>query len=118
MVSSTLEGTSMNIRGLRLALRQLSKAPGFSLTIIATLAIGIGASTAIFSLVEGILLRPLPFHDPDRLVIVGDHIGSGATTLPVTPREIGTYSNATSAFSSMGGYIPAGYELSGGAQPE
>jgi putative ABC transport system permease protein len=102
---------------LRFAFRQLWKAPGFSMTVILTLAVGIGATTAIFSLVEGILLRPLPFTNPDRLVLLGDHIGGGPNT-PVTAREIGTYSNATSAFSSLGGYIGATYELSGGATPE
>ncbi len=51
---------------LRLALRQLRRTPGFALTVILTLALGIGATTAIFSLVEGVLLRPLPFHDPGR----------------------------------------------------
>jgi putative ABC transport system permease protein len=102
---------------LRFAFRQLWKAPGFTLTVVLTLALGIGATTAIFSLVEGILLRPLPFTNPDRLVLLGDHIGGGPNT-PVTAREIATYSNATSAFSSMGGYIGAGYELSGGATPE
>jgi len=102
---------------LRFALRQLRKAPGFTLTVILTLALGIGATTAIFSLVEGILLRPLPFTNPDRLVLLGDHIGGGPNT-PVTAREIATYSNATSAFSSMGAYIGASYELSGSATPE
>lgn len=101
----------------RFAFRQLRKAPGFSLTVILTLALGIGATTAIFSLVEGILLRPLPFGDPDRLVLLGDHLGGGTNT-PVTAREIGTYSNATSAFSSLGGFIGTSYELSGGAIPE
>jgi putative ABC transport system permease protein len=85
--------------------------------LVLTLALGIGATTAIFSLVEGILLRPLPFADSGRLVILGDHLG-GRATLPVTAREIGTYSSATSAFSSMGGYIPVTYELSGGAISE
>jgi putative ABC transport system permease protein len=102
---------------LRLAFRQLRKTPGFSLTVVLTLALGIGATTAIFSLVEGILLRPLPFSDPDHLVLLGDHLGDGAST-PVTAREIGTYSNAASAFSSLGGYTTANYELSGGGTPE
>jgi predicted permease len=102
---------------LRFASRQLGKTPGLTLTVILTLTLGIGATTAIFSLVEGVLLRPLPFRDPDRLVALGDHIGSGRNT-PVTAREIGTYSRATSAFSSLGGYIGGSYELSGGAMPE
>ena len=102
---------------LRVASRQLRKTPGFTATVILTLAIGIGATTAIFSLIEGILLRPLPFRDPGRLVLMGDHIGEGAHT-PVTAREIGTYSSSTSAFSSMGGYIVTTFELSDGATPE
>lgn len=102
---------------LRFAFRQLRKAPGFTLTVVLTLALGIGATTAIFSLVESILLRPLPFSDPDRLVLLGDHLGGGPNT-PVTAREIGTYSKATIAFSSLGGYITANYELSGGVVPE
>ena len=102
---------------LRFAFRQLLRAPGFALTVILTLALGIGATTAIFSLVEGILLRPLPFSDPDRLVLVGDHLRSGPST-PVTAREIGTYANATNAFSSLGAYIATSYELSGGVIPE
>jgi putative ABC transport system permease protein len=102
---------------LRVTFRQMRKEPGFALTVILTLALGIGATTAIFSLVEGILLRPLPFSNPDRLVLLGDHLGNGPNT-PVTAREIGTYSSATGAFSSLGGYASANYELSGGATPE
>jgi putative ABC transport system permease protein len=105
------------MQNLRLAFRQLRKAPGFSLTVILTLAVGIGATTAIFSLIEGILLRPLPFSDPDRLVQLGDHLREGPNT-PVTAREMGVYTNVTSAFSSLGGYITTSYELSGGAIPE
>ena len=103
---------------LRFAFRQLRKKPGFSLGVILTLALGIGAATAVFSLVEGVLLRPLPFHDPDRLVVLGDRLGARGPNTPVTAREIGTYSAATNAFSNMGGYINAAYELSGGATPE
>jgi predicted permease len=102
---------------VRFAFRQLRKAPGFTLIVVVTLALGIGATTAIFSLVEGILLRPLPFSDPERLVLLGDHIGNGPNT-PVTAREIGTYSHATSAFVSLGGYIATTYELSGGVIPK
>ena len=102
---------------LRFALRQLRKAPGFTFTVVLPLALGIGATTAIFSLVEGILLRPLPFSNPDRLVLVGDHLGGGAST-SVTAREIGTYTNAASTFSSLGGYITTSYEVSGRATPE
>ena len=104
-------------QNLRFAFRQLRRVPAFTLTVVLTLALGIGATTAIFSLVEGVLLRPLPFQDADRLVLLGDHLGSGRA-MSVTAREIATYSTATEAFSSLGGYITTGYELSSGAQPE
>ena len=109
-----MRGLSQN---LRFAFRQLRKAPGFTLTVVLTLALGIGATTAIFSLVEGVLLRPLPFQDADRLVLLGDHLG-GRPGMSVRAREIATYSNAAQAFSSLGGYISASFELSSGAQPE
>jgi predicted permease len=102
---------------IRFAFRQLRSSPGFALMVVLTLALSIGATTAIFSLFEGVLLRPLPFHDPDRLVQLGDHLEGGFGATPVTAREIGTYSTATSAFSSLGGYIGADYELSGGSTP-
>ena len=102
---------------LRPALRQLGKAPGFTVTILVTLALGIGATTAIFSLVEGILLRPLPFRDANRLVLLGDHLG-GRPGMSVTAREIARYSSTTQAFSSLGGYIGASFEVSGGAEPQ
>ncbi len=102
---------------LRFAFRQLKKSPGFTVTVVLTLALGIGATTAIFSLVECVLLRPLPFSDPDRLVLLGDHLADG-TGISVTAREIDTYAKATSAFSAVGGYISTNYELSSGAIPE
>ncbi len=60
------------MQDVRYALRQLRKSPGFTLTVIITLALGIGANTAIFTLVQGILLRTLPVADPSRLYRVGD----------------------------------------------
>lgn len=70
-------------RGFRFATRQLRKSPGFTTAIILTLALGICGTTTLFSLIEGILLRPLPFPNSDRLVLLGDHIGDGPHT-PVT----------------------------------
>jgi putative ABC transport system permease protein len=109
-------------QNLRFALRQLRNTPGFTLTVILTLALGIGATTAIFSIVEGVLLRPLAFHDPEHLVILGDHLGDSAGTPGVSAPEIATYASAASAFTSMGAYVGASYELSNGAnsgsQPE
>jgi putative ABC transport system permease protein len=99
--------------GLRPTLRLFQKAPGFSLTIVLTLALGIGATTAIFSLVEGVLLRPLPFHDPQRLVILGDRLGDEFQP-GVRPSEVATWEHATRAFSSMGAYVSTSWELSGG----
>ena len=104
-------------QNVRFAFRQLRKTPGFTVSVVLTLALGIGATTAIFSLVEGILLRPLPFQDADRLVLLGDHLGGGPG-MSVRAREIATYTLATQAFSSLAGYITASFELSGGAQPD
>ena len=105
------------MRDIRSTGRQLIKSPGFSVGVVLTLALGIGATTAIFSLVEAVLLRPLPFKDPARLVVLGDHVGN-SRGLGVTAREIETYSKATSAFSALGGYSGASYELSGRATPD
>src|SRR5713101_9466971 len=104
-------------QNLQFTFRRLRRTPAFTLTVVLTLALGIGATTAIFSLVEGVLLRPLPFQDADRLVLLGDHLG-GRPGMSVRAREIETYTLATGAFSSLGGYITTSFELSGGAQPE
>ncbi|MGH9586081.1 MAG: ABC transporter permease [Acidobacteriaceae bacterium] len=106
-----------SVRHFRLGLRQFRKSPGFSVTIILTFALGIGAATTIFSLVEGILLRPLPFRDPQRLVLLGDHLGNGLN-LSVSAAEVATYEHAARTFSSMGAYITKSWELSGGPLSE
>src|ERR1700722_2248903 len=102
---------------LRLTFRRSRKNPAFTIAIVLTLALGIGATTAIFSLVEGVLLRPLPFNDPDRLVVLGEHLG-GRPGMSVRATEIATYTSSTQAFSSLGGYITTSFELSGKQRPE
>ena len=62
------------ISDFRLVLRQLRRSPGFAATAVLMLAFGIGATTAIFSIVDGVLLRPLPFVDPGRIVTLGDQV--------------------------------------------
>jgi hypothetical protein len=60
------------LRELRLALRSLTRRPGFAALAVVTLALGVGANTAIFSVIDGALLRPLPYADPNRLVWLSD----------------------------------------------
>jgi putative ABC transport system permease protein len=106
---------------IQFALRRLRKSPGFALTAVLTLAFGIGATTAIFSIVEGVLLRPLPFPDPDRLVVLSDVLEGAKLSANgdagVTAPEVRTYQRGTSSFAGLGGYQQVGYEFSGAGAP-
>ncbi len=106
---------------LRFVLRQLRKSPGFTSTAVLMLAFGIGATTAIFSIVEGVVLRPLPFPDSGRLVVLADKLEgvdlSGTGEAGVTVPDIRAYTRETGSFSALGGYTFTGYELSGTGEP-
>src|SRR3984885_8291932 len=111
----------MSVQNLRIALRHLRKAPGFAATAVLMLALGIGATTAIFSIVDGVLLRPLPFPNANRLVTLGDQL-SGTDwgqhdSGPVTGPEVVAYPRDTRSFQSLGGYAGVNFELSGIGQP-
>jgi predicted permease len=113
-------GTNLSF-DLRFALRQLRKSLGFTVTAILMLAFGIGATTAIFSIVEGVLLRPLPFPDSDRLVVLADRLQGadlgGNGEAGVTAPDIRAYTRDTRSFESLGGYTSPAYELSGVGEP-
>ncbi len=109
------------LQDTRYTFRNLRRSPAFTATAILMLALGIGATTAIFSIVEGVLLRPLPFPDSDRLVILGDvlegsHCASCAQS-SVTAPDIRNYMRDTQSFSHLGGYRSRLFELSGTGDP-
>src|ERR1700722_11371839 len=102
------------LRDVKYALRQFRKSPGFALVAVLMLAVGIAATTTTFSIVEGVLLRPLPFRDPERLVALGDRLrGTDIGDVAVTAPEILTYTRDTHTFETLGAYEPIAYELSG-----
>ena len=103
---------------VRYGIRSLRRNPGFALTIIVTMALGIGANTAIFSVVNGVLLRPLPYKDGDRLVVL--HQGSGdavANDLGFSPKEMDDYRQARS-LSDVVEFHTMTFNLLGRAEPE
>ncbi len=106
---------------LRLVMRQLAKSPGFAITAVLMLAFGIGATTAIFSIVEAVLLRPLPFPDSDRLMVLSDRLEGvnvgGDNEVGVTVPDIKAYTRETHGFTALGGYQGTGFELSGNGEP-
>lgn len=112
---------AQTLQDIRHTLRQLRKSPGFTLTAVLMLGLGIGATTAIFSIVEGVLLRPLPFPDPGHLVTLGDILeGSNYASMgsSVTAPDIRNYMRDTHSFTHLGGFQSRSYELSGSDKPQ
>jgi len=106
------------VQDLRFAVRMLLQKPGYSLIAILTLGLGIGANTAIFSVVHAVLLKPLPYADPERLVMVWESsvkIGSEAT-----PRMMNflAWRDEQQVFSQLGAYQYQDFNLSGSGRPE
>jgi putative ABC transport system permease protein len=99
------------------ALRRLARAPGYTLVAILTLALGIGANTAMFSLVKTVILRPLPYGDPDRLAIPWATHERGETTWLSGP-ELADYASETSTFESVASYTGSAANLTGGVEPQ
>ncbi len=103
-------------RDARFAIRLLRKSPGFAATAIAVLALGIGATTAIFSVVNAVLLRPLPFAGPDRLVMVWERQPSGRTNVIQTQNFL-DWRARNRSFSEISAIYGISMNLAGDGEP-
>lgn len=110
------------IRDVKWSLGTLRSHPGFALVVVLTLALGVGADTAVFSVVNAVFLQPLPYHDPDRLVRVWSAFPQDGTTRGTTsPLDLDDWTEQNSVFEVMGGF-PAltlsGFVSTEGETPE
>jgi putative ABC transport system permease protein len=104
------------LQDLRYAFRLLAKSPGFTAIAVLTLALGIGANSAIFSVVNGVLLRPLAFRDPARLVIVAEK--SPFPTISTSYQNFVDWHDQSRSFESMEATRGTGLSLTGAGEPE
>src|SRR6478672_1973946 len=94
----------MILDDVRLAIRGLRRDPLYAAAVVCTLAMTLGASTAIFSIVNGVLLRPLPYHDPDQLLSIREIVSRLANqypTLPANARHFEEWRDHASSFAAM-----------------
>src|SRR5215813_13806971 len=104
---------------LRLAVRALSRAPAFSLAVLVTLALGIGASTAIFSVIYGVLLRPLPYPQGERLVHLTQPARlSGVKNVGISPIEVRELRARATTVTDLVEYHAMPFVILGGQEPE
>ena len=104
-------------RDVRHAARSMRKAPGFTLVAVVSLALGIGVNAAVFSIVNGVLLEPFPYHDPGRLVLMFEQIPNAASKFGFSPPDVEFIRDASRSYTSMAAYSNVEYELSGLADP-
>jgi predicted permease len=110
-----LATTAMNVR---YGLRQLRKSPAFSIAAILTLAFGIGGVTAVFSVVEAVLLRPLPFKDSGRLISLHERVEEDTPRdFNISAPDVVIFQRESKAFSGAGGYVGAAYDVTGAGAP-
>src|ERR1043165_4848411 len=106
------------IKDIRFGLRGLVKRPGFTAIAVITLRLGIVANTAIFSVVNAVLLRPLPFKDPDRLMVVWERrANSGSANLPLSGHEYAALRDHTTSFKALTLVQPNAFNLTGRGDP-
>jgi predicted permease len=104
---------------LRYGLRMLRRSPGFAAVAVVTLALGIGANTAIFSVVNGVLLRPLPYEDPGRLMAVFDTAPSrGLPSYGASPPDFRALREQNHTFTGFSAYYSSLFNMTGAEQPE
>jgi predicted permease len=104
---------------LRFAFRQLTKSPGFTAVAILTVALSIAACTAVFSLVNALLIRPLPYHAPQELVLLWQKFSAqGLDQIPVSAPEYLDYEKQTTSFEHIAAFDYTDLNLTGGDMPE
>jgi len=108
------------LQDIRYGVRTLAKNPGFAAVAVLTLALGIGANTAIFSVVENVLLRPLPYPQPGNLVQIWNTYPPQVPRAGLSPGDYADWCQQNSSFSEMGGYahISQGFNLTGEGEPQ
>lgn len=105
---------------IRYGIRTLAKNPGFTIAAVLTLALGIGANTAIFSVIESVLLRPLPYPQPERLVEIWNTYEPQVPRAGLSPGDYADWRKQNQSFSEMSAYarISQGFNLTGEGEPQ